>query len=49
MYFEEYRLLWMNAYFPTDPQTNNYDDTELLEVLGETLIMTREGILALLE
>ena len=30
-----YRLLWLNAYFPTDPQNQNYDETELLEVLTE--------------
>lgn len=30
-----YRLLWINAYFPTDPQVQNYDETELLEVLAE--------------
>ena len=29
------RLLWINAYFPTDPQIVNFDDTELLEVLTE--------------
>ena len=35
------KLLWINTYFPTDPQRMaNYDDTELLEVLGqvETII-----------
>ena len=29
------RLLWINAYFPTDPQTTDFDDTEVLEVLTE--------------
>ena len=30
------RLLWINSYLPTDPQTVvRYDDTELLEVLAE--------------
>ena len=29
------RLLWINAYFPTDPQTVDFDDTEVLEVLTE--------------
>ena len=28
-------LLWINSYFPTDPQTMNYDSTELSEVLAE--------------
>ena len=30
------KLLWINTYLPTDPQKKtNFDDTELLEVLGE--------------
>ena len=30
------RLIWINTYLPTDPQKMvNYDDTELMEVLGE--------------
>ena len=29
------RLLWINSYFPTDPQNVNFDDSELLEVLAE--------------
>ena len=29
------RLLWINTYLPTDPQRMNYDDSELMEVLGE--------------
>ena len=32
---EGYRILWINAYFPTDPQLQNYDESELLEVLVE--------------
>ena len=28
-------MLIINAYFPCDPQTKNYDDTELLETLAE--------------
>ena len=30
-----HRLLWINAYFPTDPQLQSYDESELLEVLTE--------------
>ena len=26
LHFGGYRLLWINAYFPTDPQTVNFDD-----------------------
>ena len=29
------RILWMNAYFPTDPQVINYDETELQQILTE--------------
>ena len=35
LHFGEYKLLWINSYFPTDPQTINYDETELLEVMTE--------------
>ena len=28
-------ILWINSYSPTDPQTPNFDDTELLELFGE--------------
>ena len=33
--FSTSRLLWINSYLPTDPQTVEFDDTELLEVLHE--------------
>ena len=33
--FSNSRLLWMNAYFPNDPQNGNLDDSELIEVLSE--------------
>ena len=29
------KLLWINLYFPTDPQTREFDDSELLDVLQE--------------
>jgi hypothetical protein len=35
IHFSDYRLLWMNAYFPTDPQLVNFDQTELLQVQNE--------------
>ena len=28
-----YKILIINSYFPTDPQTRKYDDTELIETL----------------
>ena len=33
--FPTSRLLWMNIYLPTDPQTIVFDDSELLDVLHE--------------
>ena len=33
--FPTSRILWINAYFPTDPQPLAFDDSELMEVLGE--------------
>ena len=32
--FPSSRLLWINAYFPTDPGTRIFDDHELMEVLN---------------
>ena len=31
----DYRIIWFNCYFPTDPQTIQYDDTELFPLLNE--------------
>ena len=33
--FSTSKLLWINLYFPTDPQTRVFDDSELLQVLQE--------------
>ena len=33
--FPNISLLWINTYFPTDPQTQMFDDTELRDVLRE--------------
>ena len=33
--FPTSRLLWINIYLPTDPQTVDFDDSELLDVLHE--------------
>ena len=33
--FQNTRILWINAYFPTDPKTVVFKDDELLEVLNE--------------
>ena len=33
--FSTSRLLWINAYLPTDPQNGEFDSNELLEVLAE--------------
>ena len=32
LHFGNYKLLWMNVYFPTDPRVLNFDDGELLLV-----------------
>ena len=31
LHFGGYRCIWINCYFPTDPQTINFDDEELKE------------------
>ena len=33
--FESCRMLLLNTYFPTDPKTNNFDDTELRLLLSQ--------------
>ena len=33
------KLLLINSYFPVDPKTRNFDDSELLETLGNTIIL----------
>ena len=35
LHFPTSRILWINTYFPSDPQTVLFDDSELLEVLCE--------------
>ena len=35
LHLQHVSLLWINSYFPTDPQTPNFDDTELLKLLHE--------------
>ena len=35
LHLKHISLLWINTYSPTDPQTINFDDTELLEMLNE--------------
>ena len=42
--FPTCRIMWINAYLPTDPQTVNFDDSELIEVLCEiTSIIEKSG------
>jgi len=33
--FSEVDVLWINAYLPTDPQTINFDDTNLIRILND--------------
>ena len=35
LHIENYRLMWINCYFPTDPQTIQYNEAELFLVLTE--------------
>ena len=35
LHIGNYRLIWINCYFPTDPQTANYDKAELYQILTE--------------
>ena len=35
LHFEDYRLLWINAYFPTDPQVFNFDKRELIQIQND--------------
>ena len=35
LHINSYKLLWLNCYFPTDPQILNYDESDLLSVLTE--------------
>jgi len=41
--FGGWRLLWVNVYFPTDPQVLNFDDSELLVVQEELRVMLDQG------
>ena len=35
LHLKNVSLLWINVYFPTDPQTANFNDTDLLKLLHE--------------
>ena len=35
LHMNSYKVIWFNCYFHTDPQTFQYDDGELMEVLNE--------------
>ena len=35
LHFNAYKLIWLNCYFPTDPQTIHYNDEELVAVQNE--------------
>ena len=42
--FKNISLLWINTYFPTDPQQEHFDDTDLRKVISdiETIMDTEE-------
>ena len=35
LHIDNYRVMWINCYLPTDPRTIQYNDAELLVVLAE--------------
>ena len=35
LHLNDYKIIWLNCYFPTDPQVLQHDDQELLEVLED--------------
>ena len=35
LHLDDYKIIWLNCYFPTDPQTLQYNDEELTVVLEE--------------
>ena len=41
--FGDWRLLWVNVYFPTDPKVLNFNDAELLVVQGELEAILNQG------
>ena len=43
LHFGDWRLLWVNVYFPTDPRILNFNDSELLEVQAELEAVLQGG------
>ena len=43
LHFQDYKLLWLNVYFPTDPQVLNFDEAELLVVQQEVEELLEAG------
>ena len=43
LHFGEWRLLWVNVYFPTDPRVVNFDETELRVVQVELQAVLDRG------
>ena len=35
LHFNQYKIMWVNCYFPTDPQSLKYNDSDLELVLNE--------------
>ena len=44
LHINDYRLIWFNCYMPTDPQTIQYNDVELISVLTEIEKILDENI-----
>ena len=43
--FPASRILWLNVYFPTDPLTVDFDETDLMKVLSDIENIMDSGIL----
>ena len=43
LHFGDWRLLWVNVYFPTDPKVLNFNEAELLVVQGELEAILNQG------
>ena len=43
LHFDDWKLLWVNVYFPTDPRIINFDEAELLVVQQELQAVLNRG------
>ena len=43
LHFDDWKILWVNCYFPTDPRIINFDEEELLAVQAELESVLEKG------